>query len=683
MKHLFAIFLALFALSASASVADDWAIIPAPQKIELTGGELSPSDITYIDASDTDIPVLYGELDRLPHAKRKGIGVKLTVDSCANIPSDEGYVLKITPRLVSVEATGDAGLFYGCVTLNQLMTRARETGKKLPAMTITDSPAIAMRAVHFDTKHHLDRMKYYYDLIDWLAGYKVNTIIWEVDDKLQYESHPECSSPNAISKQEMQALSRYARDRHIAIEPLIQGLGHASYILKNHWELRENPLSDWEFCPSNPDTYRLQFDLYRDALEAMPYGKLLHVGGDEITAIGIDQRCKATGKSPFELQMQWLEKVCGFALEHHRKPVFWDDMALKQAGVWDLVNEPKSPEEAVKHWKEDGLDEAVKLFPDSCVFMRWNYDDPTAPAHIKLLDWYGRNGVPVFAATSANQGIDVFIPRRESNIQNIKAFCRLVADNKLEGIFATNWEDGSPHWETVARGFAALGEYGWNPYTRSKDKFKSVYSQREFGLPANGIDFIDLLERSAYFFDKALAVEGRRNPAYQVWGYKLLGLPDKENPGQWSRENKLLLDSARVQVQRYDLIKEKISYARDNALRHRYTLDVYGQCNELFNYPAKILLALENADMGKAGAMDNLKKVCDDFDAMRREYEKIYSETRFMVQPNGYIFDMNHHHHLSARTPDSSWIFLYEIPFVQSVREWLDENKNPSGAILQ
>ena len=220
-------------------------------------------------------------------------------------------------------------------------------------------------------------------------------------------------------------------------------------------------------------------------------------------------------------------------------------------------------------------------------------------------------------------------------------------------------------------------------FLSDSNKFKSVYSQREFGLPANGIDFIDLLERSAYFFDKALAVEGRRNPAYQVWGYKLLGLPDKENPGQWSRENKLLLDSARVQVQRYDLIKEKISYARDNALRHRYTLDVYGQCNDLFNYPAKILLALENADMGKAGAMENLKKVCDDFDAMRREYENIYSETRFMVQPNGYIFDMNHHHHLSARTPDSSWIFLYEIPFVQSVREWLDENKNPSGAILQ
>ena len=118
--------------------------------------------------------------------------------------------------------------------------------------------------------------------------------------------------------------------------PLVQGLGHAGFILKHHWELRENPDSDWEFCPSDPRTYEVQFDLYLDALEAMPYGKYLHVGGDEITAIGIDDRCKATGKTAFELQMIWLKNVCQFAVDHGRIPIFWDDMPLKYAGIWDL-----------------------------------------------------------------------------------------------------------------------------------------------------------------------------------------------------------------------------------------------------------------------------------------------------------------------------------------------------------
>lgn len=62
------------------------------------------------------------------------------------------------------------------------------------------------------------------------------------------------------------------------------------------------------------------FDLYRDALEAMPFGRYLHVGGDEITAIGIDQRCRQTGKTPFELQMEWLGKVCRFATDRGSNP---------------------------------------------------------------------------------------------------------------------------------------------------------------------------------------------------------------------------------------------------------------------------------------------------------------------------------------------------------------------------
>lgn len=210
---------------------------------------------------------------------------------------------------MTIRSRGQAGLFYGCQTLEQLMEDSRDHHIRIPCLRITDYPEIAYRAVHFDTKHHLDRTEYYYRTLDKLARYKVNAVIWEVEDKLRYTRRSEVGAPNAISKQEMQAISRYAKERNIEISPLIQGLGHAGFILKHHWELRENPHSDWEFCPSDARTYEVQFDLYRDALEAMPDGKYLHIGGDEITAIGIDERCKATGKSAFELQMFWLKMV--------------------------------------------------------------------------------------------------------------------------------------------------------------------------------------------------------------------------------------------------------------------------------------------------------------------------------------------------------------------------------------
>jgi hexosaminidase len=87
-------------------------------------------------------------------------------------------------------------------------------------MLIIDYPAISYRAVHFDVKHHLDRMEYYYQEIDKLARYKINAVIWELEDKLRYTRRPEIGAPNAISKQEMQALCRYAKERNIEITPL-------------------------------------------------------------------------------------------------------------------------------------------------------------------------------------------------------------------------------------------------------------------------------------------------------------------------------------------------------------------------------------------------------------------------------------------------------------------------------
>ena len=335
--------------------------MPLPQKIEIISESgLKGSELSFITAEgDFALPVLGTLTDCLPRYKSSGKGVVLRLTTDSTPESEEGYLLEVGKKGVVISARTAAGLFYGCQTLEQLMEDSRDFNLTIPQMKITDYPQIDYRAVHFDNKHHLDRTEYYYRTIDKLARYKINAVIWEIDDKLRFSRHPEIGAPNALSKQEVRAISRYAKERNIEITPLVQGLGHAGYILKHHWELRENPASDWEFCPSDPRTYDLQFDLYKDALEAMPDGKYLHIGGDEITAIGIDERCKATGKSAFELQMEWLKKVCDFAVAHGKTPIFWDDMPIKYAGLWGLVNNSNLTDEEVrKQWNTEKLDKA-------------------------------------------------------------------------------------------------------------------------------------------------------------------------------------------------------------------------------------------------------------------------------------------------------------------------------------
>ena len=666
----------------SARNADDaFMLLPKPQSVvQLSGKGINFNELTYVvKEGDIPFPILGSLVDNLPRCKRAGKGIVLKLTE-QNVPdSPEGYVLEVTAQGVQVVSRDKAGLFYGCQTLEQLMEDSRDFSQMIPAQRITDFPSLAYRAVHLDTKHHLDRTEYYYRMMDKLARYKVNAVIWELEDKLRFTRRPEIAAPNAISKQEMEAICRYAKERNIDNSPLVQGLGHAGFILKHHWELRENPASDWEFCPADPRTYELQFDLYLDALEAMPYGKYLHVGGDEITAIGIDDRCKATGMTAFELQMVWLKKVCQFAVDHGRQPIFWDDMPLKYAGVWEPMLSNMTEEEVSQKLDLSKLDAAIELFPKECIYMRWNYSDAATPAHKRVVKWYGDKGLKVMGATAASAGDSPFIPREDTKAKTIKDFSQLVADNHLEGILATAWGDGSPHLETVWRGYIAQGEYGWNPSGRDVAAFKAAYAQREYGFrPAEKrLAFLDELEKAAYFFDEALVTSGHRNPAFGVKEFTLLEMPDKANPGAWTNMYKEKIEKARQEATRYEKITAGIKDAELHALRNRYTLEVYEQTNQLFNYPTRLILALAAYDAAsdeavRTQALQEIKAVCDYFPAMRSAFVSVYSETRFMQNPGGYIEDMNHHNHLAARTQNSDWWFLYEQPMVVKVEEWIN-----------
>ena len=163
--------------------------------------------------------------------------------------------------------------------------------------------------------------------------------------------------------EEWREISKYALARNIEISPLVQGLGHASFVLKHkkNKPLRDDPNSDWAFNPLNPKTYELQFDLYLDAIEAFPHGKYLHIGGDEVQTSG-----RGSGKSPLELNLIWLNKVTSFASKQNRIPIFWDDMPLKQANLMGpIYNNKMSKSEVDSIWmaNEPNLNRFIEQFP--------------------------------------------------------------------------------------------------------------------------------------------------------------------------------------------------------------------------------------------------------------------------------------------------------------------------------
>lgn len=199
-----------------ADFSRDFKLLPQPQKTEMLSGK----GINYTSLQGIQLrgsahkPVLSGLLQALPFSVTsvKGLLI-LEITADIKIPSAEGYMLQIQNGNVHITATGQAGIFYGCQTLLQLLEDARDQNIPIPAVKITDYPELAYRGVYIDVKHHVDAGNYYYQVIDRLAQVKVNAIIFEFEDKLRYQKAPVVAAPHAISIEEFAAISRYAHER--------------------------------------------------------------------------------------------------------------------------------------------------------------------------------------------------------------------------------------------------------------------------------------------------------------------------------------------------------------------------------------------------------------------------------------------------------------------------------------
>ncbi len=678
-------FLFLLSFQSSKSDTGDFKLLPSPQSFDIKGvSSLKFDDIQYVyTPNNIDLPKT-GELLRSIRTSKGQSEAQIiyNIDHSENLPS-QGFKLDITDKQIRIIGKDKAGLFYAFMTLEQLMEDAKEQNVFLPICEIKDYPSLPYRAIHLDIKHHIDKTDYYYKLIDKLAKYKINAILVEMEDKLKYKRQPEVGSEDALSIEEWQNISNYAIERHIEISPLIQGLGHASFILKHdkYKELRDDPKSDWAFNPLDPKTYEVQFDLYLDAIEATPHGKYLHIGGDEVHTNG-----RNSGKSPLELQLIWLNKVTKFAEEHNRIPVFWDDMPLKQAGVYKAMFNTKLTEKEVdKIWQknEHNLLEFLDQFPKNCIYMRWNYSSSQAIGNGKAMEWFRKNEMQVMGAT-AGQTRWVLMPQNESNMDNIMAFSKSSISNGLNGLLLTLWDDDSPHFELYNRGILAFAEYTWLGNKRSKDEIKSAYRQREFSGTLSGTQyaFIDQLEEPVSFWKNALLYGNKRNYLKKMddaLDKGLIDLPNSDKKGSWTKKHAKRLDQATKTKENCEQIRLKITFMKSKVIRNLYTLEVYEQVNELVLFTANALLTLRSYDLAQnkqeeTESLNRIHKLPEEFRLVRKKIEIVYGKTRLLEKPQNYILDQDHHSHLANQSISFDWQFYPEMLLLEKIDRYFNQN---------
>ena len=652
----------------------------AVQNISSTNAELHANAIQLaFSSTETVLPLRYGITESIQltdQAEKAQLEFSIQPDEKQ---PPESYRLEIKNDKIIIQAQDEAGLFYGFITLNQLLEDAIEQNTPLPLLEITDAPKIAFRPIQIDIKHHLENTSYYYDLLDELAQLKINGIILEIEDKLQYKRRPEIGSADALSIEEWRDISAYALARNIKISPLVQGLGHASFVLKHekNKHLRDDPESDWAFNPLDPATYELQFDLYLDAMEAFPHGAYLHVGGDEVQTTG-----RGSGKSALELNLIWLNKVTSFAAEHNRTPIFWDDMPLKQAGLMKPIYDAKMAEETVDSiWQanEPKLNQFLEQFPKNCVYMRWNYHMAESYGNGKAMDWFSSNGFQVMGAT-AGQTRWTLMPQRESNIDQIRIFAEQSINRNYNGLLLTLWDDDSPHFELYKRGIHAFAEFSWAGLKRTKEEFKKAYRHRKFGSRFRSEDyaFIDALDQPVAFWTNLLVENGihrnslnqRPNPIEE----HLIDLPDFNNKGLWSEKYADRITQLEQQRQTVEQVTLTLERMQKEGTKARYNLDVYRQVGSLVDYNFRVMQTLHAFDMAttdpeEAKLLEELDELTEEFGQVRAALEQVYSQTRKLNKPEGYLLDQDHHRHPANQSVNFDWQFTSELMLLEKIKD--------------
>ena len=663
--------LLIFSSCKDLKISEKFVLLPTVKHINYNGKSSNLNHISkFVFFSETNhkLPALIDTSINLIQGTKNSHNISFKINADLDIPN-EGYSMNINKEKVEITAKDHAGLFYSFTTLTQLIRDSKDHLIDLPIVSIKDYPSLNYRSIHIDIKHHTEKKEYYFKLIDQLASIKINGIIIEFEDKLRYQRRPKIAAPDSYSISWWKSLSEYANERNIKISPLIQGLGHASFILKHdkYKKFRDVNYDDWAFNPTDPETYEIQFDLYKDAMEATPFGQFLHVGGDEVKVIDRD------GKKGFELNLLWLNKVSEFAKQNNRIPIFWDDMYLKHGGVWMITRNTKlNKQEVDSIWisKEDKLTEFLDDFPKNCIYMRWNYFSPWAEGNLKTIDWYKENNLKVMGAT-AGQTRWILMPQDYSNIESIKSFALNSVDKNLDGLLLTLWDDDSPHFELYKRGIYAFANYTWSGNDLKTEKLKSKFNHRFFSPFIKKNNFIDNLDNPIRDWANLFVIEEKHRN--QISKNKnsinshIISLPAKKNKGEWSKKYSKKIQIAKKHSSNLNSILKQISKLKTKTLRNKYTLDIYEQVAKLSKFSYDAFLTFDDFDKGMIPS-SKLLKLEDKFSELRIEFENTYSKTRNINKPNSYYLDQDHHNHTANQSLNMDWQFIAELKLFEKIK---------------
>ena len=432
---------------AANAVAPPLDLIPMPAQVVKGQGMFNVSAQTpiVIDAGDAQarqtadylaaqIAHGHGPALKVQDTPAGGPAIVFKRDAHAVVTNPEGYLLDVTPQGVRITARDDAGLFYGAVTLWQLLTAGGADNAPLATVHIQDQPRFAWRGLMLDSARHFQTTDEVRTLIDQMALHKLNVLHWHLTDdqgwRIEIKRYPELTRIGAwrtppgagadgeprqyggfYTQDEIRQVVAYAAERHVTIVPELDMPGHAQAAVASYPELGvtgQRPLvsTDWGVNPYlyNTDEHTIQFlENVLDEVMALFPSQYIHLGGDEAikdqwqASPAIQAKMHALGiKNENALQSWMIEHFGKYLAAHGRRLIGWDE--ILEGGVPPSATVmswrgTKGAIDAARQGHDVVLSPAPDLYFDSVQSTRDDEFSGRLPA-MDLAHTYGFEAVP-------------------------------------------------------------------------------------------------------------------------------------------------------------------------------------------------------------------------------------------------------------------------------------------------
>lgn len=421
---------------------DDLILLPRPRSLTRTGGKYTLPDTGTIQLALAQPGDALFTAKRLQSALNfyAGAGfaiaggdlngaVRLAINPAGR---PQGYSLTISSEGIQIVGGDLAGLYYGAVTLAQLL---RTQGKTLPTLVIVDYPDFLRRGVMLDvSRDRVPKMDTVMEMIDLLSSWKINEFQLYIEHTFAYREH-EIVWRNAspFTAEEMLTLDAYCRERYIDFVPNQNSFGHWHRWFEHpeYLYLAETEVgitSPWGSKQDHP------FSLSPAVPEALPLlGKLFDELLPNFSSPFFNVGCDET----FDLGMGRSKAL----VEAHGKGRVYLDFLL---GIYDHV---KARGKTMQFWG-DIINEHPELVPE-------------LPADIVALEWgyeswwdfdshgarFAQSGVPFYTCPGTSSWVTI-AGRTDNMLGNIRGAVVNGKKHGAIGVLNTAWGDYG-HWQQI------------------------------------------------------------------------------------------------------------------------------------------------------------------------------------------------------------------------------------------